>query len=333
MVSPETQDNETGQKSEFPERVAKILLVDDIAINLELQKAYLKGAGYEVIMAMDGEEALKKVYTEMPDLILLDIMMPKKNGYEVCRILKNDPATRFIPIIMVTALKDIEDKIRGIEAGADDFISKPFNKTELMVRVRSLLRLKFLHDELENKVEQLDKARKRLQQLAVTDGLTGLYNYRYFRSQLEHELARAKRHQLKLSLIMLDIDFFKNYNDTNGHPAGDEVLAKIATAVKENVRQIDVPCRYGGEEFILILPDTDKSAAVVVAEKIRKLIETMPFANEKAQPGGCLTVSVGVASYPEDGTISDQLIEKVDQHLYAAKQSGRNKVVAILPGE
>ncbi len=333
MAEEGARDKNTEKIQEFPDKVAKILLVDDIAINLELQKAYLQGAGYEVVMAMDGEEALRKVYTESPDLILLDIMMPKKNGYEVCRILKNDPTTRFIPIIMVTALKDIEDKIRGIEAGADDFISKPFNKTELMVRVRSLLRLKFLHDELENKVEQLDNARKRLQQLAVTDGLTELYNYRYFRTQLEHELARAGRHQLKLSLIMLDIDFFKNYNDTNGHPAGDEVLAKIAKAVKENIRKIDVPCRYGGEEFILILPDTDKSAAVVVAEKIRKLIEAMPFRNEQAQPNGRLTVSIGVATYPEDGKTSNQLIENVDRNLYAAKQTGRNKVVAILPSE
>ncbi|NOY76502.1 MAG: diguanylate cyclase [Calditrichaeota bacterium] len=306
----------------------KILLVDDIAINLELQKAYLQGSGYDVVLAMDGEEALRKVYEEKPDLILLDIMMPKKNGYEVCRLLKNDPETRFIPVIMVTALKDIEDKIKGIEAGADDFISKPFNKTELMARVRSLLRIKFLHDELENKMEQLDEARKELQQLAITDGLTGLFNYRYFRSQLDHELERARRHNLELSLIMTDIDFFKSYNDTNGHPAGDVVLKTIADAVRENIRKIDIPCRYGGEEFILILPDTGKKAAVVVADKIRDLIEKMPFKNQEKQPNGKLTISIGVATFPEDGETSDELVENVDANLYKAKQSGRNKVVA-----
>jgi len=306
----------------------KILLVDDIAINLELQKAYLQGSGYDVVLAMDGEEALRKVYEEKPDLILLDIMMPKKNGYEVCRLIKNDPETRFIPVIMVTALKDIEDKIKGIEAGADDFISKPFNKTELMARVRSLLRLKFLHDELENKMEQLDEARKELQQLAITDGLTGLFNYRYFRSQLDHELERARRHNLELSLIMIDIDFFKSYNDTNGHPAGDVVLKIIADAVRENIRKIDIPCRYGGEEFILILPDTGKTAAVVVAEKIRDLIEKMPFKNQEKQPNGKLTISIGVATFPEDGATSNELVENVDANLYKAKQSGRNKVVA-----
>ncbi len=306
----------------------KILLVDDIAINLELQKAYLQGSGYDVVLAMDGEEALQKVYEEKPDLVLLDIMMPKKNGYEVCRLLKNDPETRFTPVIMVTALKDIEDKIKGIEAGADDFISKPFNKTELMARVRSLLRIKFLHDELENKMEQLDEARKELQQLAITDGLTGLFNYRYFRSQLDHELERARRHHLELSLIMLDIDFFKNYNDSNGHPAGDIVLKEIADAVQENIRKIDIPCRYGGEEFILILPDTGKTAAVVVAEKIRGLIERMAFKNQEKQPNGQLTISIGVATFPEDGETSNKLVEKVDENLYRAKQTGRNKVVS-----
>ncbi|HDZ11665.1 MAG TPA: diguanylate cyclase, partial [Bacteroidetes bacterium] len=272
--------------------------------------------------------ALQKVYDEKPDLILLDVMMPKRNGFEVCRILKNNQDTRFIPVIMVTALKDVEDKINGIEAGADDFISKPFNKTELMARVRSLLRIKFLHDELENRMEQLDEARKRFQQLAITDGLTELFNYRYFRSQLEHEVARAKRYNLDLSLVMVDIDFFKNYNDTNGHPAGDIVLKKIARAVQENIRKIDIPCRYGGEEFILILPDTGKQAAVVVAEKMRKLVEQMPFKNQEAQPNKRLTISMGVATFSEDGETAEELIQQVDKNLYAAKQSGRNRVVA-----
>ncbi len=313
--------NESGKRP-------KILLVDDIIINLELQKVYLQDSGYDVIIAMDGEEALQKVYDEKPDLILLDVMMPKRNGFEVCRILKNNQDTRFIPVIMVTALKDVEDKINGIEAGADDFISKPFNKTELMARVRSLLRIKFLHDELENRMEQLDEARKRFQQLAITDGLTELFNYRYFRSQLEHEVARAKRYNLDLSLVMVDIDFFKNYNDTNGHPAGDIVLKKIARAVQENIRKIDIPCRYGGEEFILILPDTGKQAAVVVAEKMRKLVEQMPFKNQEAQPNKRLTISMGVATFSEDGETAEELIQQVDKNLYAAKQSGRNRVVA-----
>ncbi|MCD6165728.1 PleD family two-component system response regulator [bacterium] len=307
---------------------AKILVVDDIAINLELQKAYLTTAGYEVIEAKSGQEALQKVRDEKPDLILLDVMMPKMSGYEVCKILKNDPETQFIPIIMVTALTSVEDKIRGIEAGADDFISRPFNKTELMARVKSLLRIKFLQDQLHQRMQELSEARERLQQLAITDGLTGLFNYRYFREQLEHEINRAERHNLDVSLVMMDIDFFKYYNDRNGHLAGDEVLKHIANILCSNVRKIDIAARYGGEEFALILPETDKNSAVIVAEKIRKLIEDDPIPHEERQPNGKLTISMGVSNFPDDSRTAKGLIEIADRRLYNAKQAGRNVVIA-----
>ncbi|RKY75718.1 diguanylate cyclase response regulator [candidate division KSB1 bacterium] len=307
---------------------AKILVVDDIAINLELQKAYLTAAGYKVIEAKSGQEALQKVRDEKPDLILLDVMMPKMSGYEVCKILKNDPETQFIPIIMVTALTSVEDKIRGIEAGADDFISRPFNKTELMARVKSLLRIKFLQDQLHQRMQELSEARERLQQLAITDGLTGLFNYRYFREQLEHEINRAERHNLNVSLVMMDIDFFKYYNDRNGHLAGDEVLKHIANILCSNVRKIDIAARYGGEEFALILPETDKNSAVIVAEKIRKLIEDDPIPHEERQPNGKLTISMGVSNFPDDSRTAKGLIEIADRRLYNAKQAGRNVVIA-----
>jgi len=313
----------------------KILVVDDIPINIELQKAYLSIAGYQVLEARDGEEALRRVKEDKPDLIILDIMMPKINGFEVCRRLKNDPQTCFIPVVMVTALKEMEDKIKGIEAGADDFISKPFNKTELLARVKSLLRIKFLHDELEEKrlelqrkVMELEEAQDRLQRLAITDGLTGLYNYRYFWEQLYQEVNRAKRHNLRVSLLMMDIDFFKHYNDAHGHPAGDDVLVTIAKLLKENIRKIDIPARYGGEEFSIILVETDKQAAHFVAEKIRALIEEYPFQYENGQPNGRLTVSIGVSTYPEDGDSADALVNKADQRLYRAKQEGKNKVIS-----
>ncbi|OQX60674.1 hypothetical protein B5M50_00360 [candidate division KSB1 bacterium 4484_219] len=309
-------------------KILKILVVDDIAINLELQKAYLTAAGYEVIEAKSGQEALQKVRDEKPDLILLDVMMPKMSGYEVCKILKNDPETQFIPIIMVTALTSVEDKIRGIEAGADDFISRPFNKTELMARVKSLLRIKFLQDQLHQRMQELSEARERLQQLAITDGLTGLFNYRYFREQLEHEINRAERHNLNVSLVMMDIDFFKYYNDRNGHLAGDEVLKHIANILCSNVRKIDIAARYGGEEFALILPETDKNSAVIVAEKIRKLIEDDPIPHEERQPNGKLTISMGVSNFPDDSRTAKGLIEIADRRLYNAKQAGRNVVIA-----
>ena len=311
------------------ERTPKILVVDDVELNLELQKTYLTSSGYDVVVAMDGEEALEKVETEHPDLVLLDVMMPKLNGFEVCQILKNDPKTRFIPVIMVTALQDVEDRVRGIESGADDFISKPFNKMELMARVKSLLRIKFLHDELEKKIAQLNEAKIRMEQLAVTDGMTGLYNYRYFREQLSHEMDRAIRHNLELSLLMMDIDFFKNYNDLHGHPAGDDVLRTLADLIRRNLRKIDIPARYGGEEFAVILPETGDRAAAIVAEKIRQLVEATPIPFEEQQPNGRLTVSIGVATYPVDARDEKQLIEVADRRLYRAKQMGRNQVVSV----
>ncbi|MFQ5677437.1 MAG: diguanylate cyclase, partial [bacterium] len=291
-----------------------------------LLKTYLSAEGYDVISARDGEEGMQKVNAEHPDLVLLDVMMPKMNGFEVCKAIKGDETTKYIPVILVTALNELEDKIKGMDAGADDFLSKPFNKLELLVRVRSLLRIKYLHDELQDKVIELQKTKEELRQLAITDGLTGLYNYRYFKEQLQQELNRARRHNLNISLVMIDIDHFKHYNDTNGHPAGDEVLKSIARLLKNNIRNIDFAARYGGEEFSLILIETDKSSAGFVAEKIRKLVEENPFEFEDAQPSGKLTISTGVATFPEDGEGFADLVTRADQRLYLAKEAGRNVI-------
>jgi two-component system cell cycle response regulator len=309
-----------------PER-SKILVVDDIPLNRKLQKTYLESVGYQVILAQDGIEALQRIREESPDLILLDIMMPKMNGFQVCHRLKNNENTRFIPIIMVTALNEIEDKVKGIESGADDFISKPFNKLELLARVKSLLRIKQLHDELELKIKELEIAQSKLLQLAITDGLTQLYNYRYFKQQLIQEITRAKRHNTSVSITMIDIDYFKNYNDTHGHPAGDLVLKTIAELLRNNIRKIDVAARYGGEEFALILVQTDKQAAAFVANKIKNLIERQKFDYEETQPNGKLTISMGVATFPDDALTPDDMVKMADQRLYRAKKAGRNRVV------
>ena len=311
----------------LPDRKPKILVVDDVPLNVELLRTYLNTAGYLVFEAGDGEQAMQMVAQKKPDLLLLDIMMPKMNGFEVCKQLKSDPKTRFIPIVMVTALQSIEDKVQGIEAGADDFITKPFNKMELLARVRSLLRIKFLYDELVKKIYQLDQAKKRLQQLAITDGLTGLYNYRFFKEQLLHEMDRAARHNLSLSLIMMDIDNFKIYNDTNGHPAGDEVIRRISKLIQNNIRKIDIAARYGGEEFAIILPEASPESARIVTEKIRRLVEEEPIPFEDKQPNKKLTISLGLATYPMDAKDGKQLVSKADQRLYKAKKSGRNRVV------
>ena len=353
----------------------KILVVDDLPVNVQLLTTYLTSVGYDVVAARDGQEALDKTFATQPDLILLDVMMPKLNGFEVCERLKTDPTTRIIPVIMVTALNEIEDKIKATEAGADDFVSKPFNKLELLTRVKSLLRIKQLHDELRAKLKELEQARERLRQLAITDGLTGLYNHRYLKEHLEQEVHRAIRHQLHVSVVMLDIDHFKKLNDTYGHPIGDAVLRTLAKLLKENIRKIDLAARYGGEEFCLVLVETNKSAAAIAAEKVRRLVEAHhfeifdeagassspvpiwapipssmealtslaevetgdfvePWLEEQTEPPNQyphrdrITISMGVATFPEDAADLSQLIEVADQRLYRAKKQGRNQVVA-----
>ncbi len=305
-----------------------ILVVDDVPVNIQLLNTYLTAAGYEVESAADGKAAIRLVKEKRPDLILLDVMMPELDGFEVCKILKTDPESKFIPVIMVTALNELEDKIKGMDSGADDFLSKPFNKLELLARVRSLLRIKFLHDELQAKVIELQQTKEELRQLAITDGLTELYNHRYFKEQLIQELSRAVRHDLNVSLIMIDIDHFKHYNDTNGHPAGDVVLRTVGRLLRDNIRNIDLAARYGGEEFALVLIETNKASARIVAEKIRVLVEREHFECEDKQPMGKLTISTGVATFPDDGMEFDDLVATADKRLYRAKQAGRNKIFA-----
>lgn len=309
-----------GSQLQTPAQRGLILVVDDIPTNIQLLKAYLTSVGYAVEAAKDGEEALEKVVSSKPDLILLDVMMPKINGFEVCRNLKKEQASSFIPVIMVTGLNEVEYKIRAMEAGADDFVTKPFNRLELLTRVKSLLRIKQLYEELET-------AKEKLRQLSITDGLTGLYNHRYFKEHLDQELNRARRHNLHVSLAMADIDYFKKYNDAYGHPAGDALLSTVGHLFRDNIRKIDLAARYGGEEFSLVLVETNKHAAAIVAEKIKKLIAEHPFDSSNGNSGHHITISMGVATFPEDAATSDGLIKIADDRLYRAKENGRNCVV------
>jgi len=306
-----------------------ILIVEDETNSRFLLKTYLNSEGYDVKMARNGEEALKMVAEDPPSAIVLDILLPKMNGYEVCKILKHSINTSFIPIILVTALRGKEERIQGIEAGADDFINKPFDRVELLTRIKSLLRIKALHEALEQKVEELEKAKLKLRKMAVTDGLTGLYNYRVFRRQLRFEISRSKRFNFPFSLLMMDIDHFKAYNDRFGHPKGDMVLKRFARLVYENIREVDILARYGGEEFVLILPGTDKKSARIVAEKLRRLVEQTSFPMAEKLPNGRVTMSVGVASFPQDTQDEGELIRLMDKALYQAKNNGRNRTAVI----
>lgn len=306
-----------------------ILVVEDETNSRLLLKTYLSSVGYSVKMAGSGEEALKIIAEQPPSVIILDIILPGIDGYDVCRKLKHSIRTSFIPIIMVTALRGDQERVQGIEVGADDFISKPFNRVELLTRIKSLLRIKALNDTLEQKIEELEKTKAKLRRLAVTDGLTGLFNYRAFRRQLHLEISRSDRFDLPVSLLMMDIDHFKVYNDQFGHLNGDRVLKRFAKLLFENIRDVDCLTRYGGEEFALILPGTDKKSAKIVAEKLRRLVERSPFPMEKKLPKGRVTMSVGVASYPQDTKDEKAFIRLSDKALYKAKKKGRNRTILI----
>jgi two-component system cell cycle response regulator len=309
------------------ERQDFILVVDDKVNNRLLLNTYLVSAGYQVQLTNSGEEALKIVVENQPHLIILDVLLPKMNGYEVCRTVKLSEKSRFIPVILVTALHGEEERMNGIEAGADDFIGRPINKLELLTRVKSLLRIRRLHEDLEQKILELERAKLQLQQLAVTDGLTGLYNYQYFKHKIQIEVSRSQRHGLPVSLLMMDIDFFKMYNDHFGHPLGDRILRRFSNLLFEHVRQIDILSRYGGEEFALILPGTSKENAKIVAEKLRTLIEKSYFPLSEKLPFGRVTMSVGVSCFPTDAKNEEELIHLADQALYSAKKEGRNRTV------
>lgn len=299
---------------------ARILVVDDSPDNLDILATRLRFRGYEVEEATSGREALDKVAAHPPDLILLDVMMPDLDGFEVARRIKNDPALPFIPIILVTARDSSRDKVAGLDAGADDYLTKPIDFPELEARVRSMLRIKHLQNELEARNQELEK-------LSISDGLTGLFNHRHMQEVVHEEFERAKRTGEPVSVVMFDFDHFKKVNDTWGHQVGDRVLQEMAGILQRTAREIDKIGRYGGEEFIVVLPDTGIDDAATFAERVRSRVEDHAFAVGRAEPLR-LTVSAGAATYPHPAVYNPRtLIHRADQALYAAKAAGRNRVV------
>jgi len=308
------------------ERLQRILVVDDHPDNIEIIEARLSARGYRIESASNGAEALAKVSEDPPHLILLDVMMPLMDGFEVSRRIKRDPSLPFIPIILVTARSETEDKVEGLDSGADDYLTKPINFPELEARVRSMLRIKKLQDELDWKNRQLSDANRRLRLLSITDGLTGLFNHRHVHELLRDEHERCKRNGDAMAVAMLDLDRFKQLNDTHGHPTGDVVLSETARLLQESAREVDMIGRYGGEEFIAILPGADEEAALLFAERFRRTVEAHVFRDDGKEIG--MTVSGGVASSrDQDLARPDELIRLADRALYEAKNGGRNCVV------
>jgi two-component system cell cycle response regulator len=313
-------------RHDIPATSGRILVVDDHQDNVELLRARLESWGYLVDSAIDGQQALLAVEASPPDLILLDVMMPVIDGNEVARRIKQNPGLPFIPIIMQTALDSTESKVEGLEAGADDYITKPIEFAELKARLRSMLRIKRLQEELEERERQLLEANEKLRHMSRTDGLTGLDNRRYLEQQLDMMYAHSERLGEPLSCVICDLDRFKSVNDTYGHQAGDAVLRQLAMILKREAREIDRVARYGGEEFVFLLPGTVLDAAVTFAERVRRNIESHTFTFD----GGSLqrTASFGVAAWPHPRiTNCDGIVRAADDALYVAKETGRNRVV------
>jgi two-component system cell cycle response regulator len=451
---------------------ARVLVVDDILSNVKLLEAKLSAEYFEVVTAFNGLEALAKIEEHEPDIVLLDVMMPGMDGFEVCRRIKHNPKTAHVPVVMVTALDQSSDRVMGLEAGADDFLTKPVDDSALFARVRSLVRLKMMTDELrmrettgqsmglidpattlseavpggriliiEDRPESVawftaalapaneisavdtfeealvrvrggdfdlivvslglrgfdglrlcsqlrslpegrnvpilvlvsegdrrklnqalemgvndylsrpvdkneliarvrtqmrkklyaDRLRQNVQlslEMAITDQLTGLHNRRYMSRHLNTLIDGANHSGKPVAFLILDIDFFKSVNDTHGHDAGDEVLREFATRVSANVRGIDLACRYGGEEFVVVMPDTDVAFACTVAERLRKSVEMTPFAISRAPHTLKITISIGIAGSEGGNDTAEALLHRADQALYRAKREGRNRVVA-----
>ncbi|HEX4160641.1 MAG TPA: PleD family two-component system response regulator [Rhizomicrobium sp.] len=451
---------------------ARVLVVDDVASNVKLLEAKLSAEYFEVVTAFNGVEALARIKSDQPDIILLDVMMPGMDGFEVCRRVKSDPASAHVPVVITTALDQTSDRVTGLNAGADDFLTKPIDDAALFARVRSLVRLKMMTDELrlreatgssmglldpaetfseasptgrilliedrpetvrtlsaalcpQNHIVVLDGfegaltrvrsgdfdlimvslglrdydglrlcsqlrslpegrnvpilvlvsegdrrklhqalemgvndyltrpvdrneliARVRTQlrkkryadklrenvylsvEMAVTDQLTGLHNRRYLARHLETLLKSNADSGKRLAILIIDVDYFKSINDNYGHDIGDEVLREFARRISENIRGIDLACRYGGEEFVVVMPETDPALAWTVAERLRKSVEVTPF--RISAPAGEIkvTVSIGVAGSDDPATTAEALLRQADQALYSAKRDGRNRVVA-----
>lgn len=301
---------------------ATVLLVEDDPLQAEATKEILVRTGYDVMMAQDGVNAIKTVKTTKPDIILLDVVLPGLDGYEVCRWLKLEESTKGIPVIMLTIKKELADKISGLHIGADDFLPKPYNELELNARIYASLRTKALQDELRMKNKQLEDLLSKVEYMAITDALTNLYNRRRLYDVLSKEFERSRRYATPMSLIMLDIDHFKRINDNYGHQTGDQVLKDVAGLIKKGVREVDTAARYGGEEFMIVMPNTEPANARVSAERIRESIAVFQFPNVREK----ITISIGIAGVPDEILVSeDRLARCADYALYRAKLNGRNR--------
>jgi two-component system cell cycle response regulator len=304
--------------------MSKILIIDDSRLITQFGKSILTGKGHEVLTADSGEMGLELALQELPDLILLDVILPGMDGYQICEQLKKTDESKDIPVIMLTSKAEPADKIKGLVLGAVDYVTKPFDAGELIARVNTHLQIKELYEALQEKNRQL-------QDLANRDGLTNLFNHRFFHDHLSREMDRVRRYGGTITCVIADIDFFKKVNDTYGHQTGDSILKEVAQILHKGIRESDLAARYGGEEFALVLLQTESGAAQLVCERIRFQIANYAFKAE--DPPLHITASFGIASFPSAGIKEEKdLVAAADQALYQAKEGGRNRVVLFKAG-
>jgi diguanylate cyclase (GGDEF)-like protein len=334
---------------------ATILVIDDLPGNRVLLGHILHAAGFANVVAVDSAEAALRVMgipeptpeTVPVDVVLMDVMMPEVDGIEALRRIKATPAHAQTPVLMVTALSELDTLERAFRAGAADYITKPINETELEVRVGSALAFKLAMDERRNREAELERrgrellevtrlleeSNERLRHLSTLDALTGIANRRRIMEFLDREWRRSTRDGSWLSLVMIDVDYFKNFNDARGHQVGDDCLWMVANCLKRCLnRAADMVGRYGGEEFVAVLPETPSDGAIKVGEAMRASIEALEIAHPDSNIAATVTASLGIAScVPHRGLAASKLVSMADQALYRAKRQGRNRIVAVPP--
>lgn len=307
----------------------KVLIVDDVPVGIKVLGELLR-EHYEILVATSGSRAIEVALKNQPDLILLDVVMPDMDGLETCRQLKGNTQTKDIPVIFLTAMSESSDVIKGFEVGGQDYIVKPFHKTEVIARVKNHLELKKSKEkvkqyalELEQKNDELQQLLEKTEQLAMTDFLTGITNRRFAIKKMNEELSRINRGGDGFSLLMIDIDNFKSINDSYGHACGDYVLKNLINLIKPVLREYDMIARWGGEEFLIMLPMTEINDAKTVAEKVVSCVGAQIF-NYKGISFN-VTVTAGVAQYQVDDDL-DSIIKRADEAMYQGKMSGKNCV-------
>ena len=310
-----------------------ILIADDEVTIRELVGEILSGEGHEITLAQDGEDALEKFKRTWHEIVFSDIRMPKMDGIELLSEVKEiNENTQFI---IMTSHASVENSIKALKKGAFDYILKPFDDLDIVTdaanraieNLSGIRRQKYLFSTLSRQLEELDGLNKEFREMAIRDGLTGLFNHRYAKERLQEEFDRAVKFDRDLAVLFMDLDNFKFFNDAHGHQAGDEILQLLAALMSQTVRESDTLARWGGEEFIVIAPETTKEEGCVLAERLRKVVEEYEFPNASQQPLGLVSLSVGIASRCELTETPEKLLRLADDAVYAAKDSGRNRSI------